>query len=224
MTGACTGGTNTASGTITVHETSSSIAVQTSCNSYTWNGDTYTASGAYTAQLTNVDGCDSTATLNLTLNYSPQDPVISLTNDSLLSTLQQTGCDYQWINCDGFTPISSQTSYTFTAQEDNSYAVIVTNSCGADTSACVDVDLSSISEIANESVVIYPNPTRAIIKVHVSANLIGKAFLLHDYYGRVIYKGNVTLTDEEINMKDLARGMYFLSIEDYPKIERIIKQ
>ena len=33
-----------------------------------WNGTTYTTSGSYTFTTTNSSGCDSTATLNLTIN------------------------------------------------------------------------------------------------------------------------------------------------------------
>ena len=40
------------------------------CDTYTWNGVTYTTSGVYDTTLTNVAGCDSVATLNLTINYS----------------------------------------------------------------------------------------------------------------------------------------------------------
>ncbi|MAZ54503.1 MAG: hypothetical protein CMP55_01690, partial [Flavobacteriales bacterium] len=35
------------------------------CDSYEWNGSTYTSSGSYTYNTQTVDGCDSTATLNL---------------------------------------------------------------------------------------------------------------------------------------------------------------
>ncbi|HNS13001.1 MAG TPA: T9SS type A sorting domain-containing protein, partial [Bacteroidia bacterium] len=37
---------------------------------YTWNGTTYTMSGTYTYSTTNAAGCDSTATLNLTIRNS----------------------------------------------------------------------------------------------------------------------------------------------------------
>ena len=40
----------------------------TACDSYDWNGTTYTTSGSYTFTTTNSSGCDSTATLNLTIN------------------------------------------------------------------------------------------------------------------------------------------------------------
>jgi hypothetical protein len=40
---------------------------QTSCNSYTWNGTTYTQSGTYVQVLQAANGCDSTVTLSLTI-------------------------------------------------------------------------------------------------------------------------------------------------------------
>jgi hypothetical protein len=42
----------------------------TACGSYTWplNGNSYTSSGIYTATFTNVNGCDSSWQLNLTIN------------------------------------------------------------------------------------------------------------------------------------------------------------
>ena len=40
------------------------------CDEYTWNGMTYTASGDYTFTTTAANGCDSVATLHLTVNYS----------------------------------------------------------------------------------------------------------------------------------------------------------
>ena len=40
------------------------------CNSYAWNGTTYTESGDYTQTFTGVNGCDSVVTLHLTINNS----------------------------------------------------------------------------------------------------------------------------------------------------------
>ncbi|MEN9420708.1 MAG: hypothetical protein RLZZ107_179, partial [Bacteroidota bacterium] len=39
-------------------------------DSYTVNGQTYTASGTYTQVLTNAAGCDSLLTINLTLDFT----------------------------------------------------------------------------------------------------------------------------------------------------------
>ncbi|MEI8192672.1 MAG: LamG-like jellyroll fold domain-containing protein [Flavobacteriia bacterium] len=55
---------------VTVLETAASTLTQTALDSYTLNGQTYTQSGTYTQTLTAANGCDSTITLNLTLNFT----------------------------------------------------------------------------------------------------------------------------------------------------------
>lgn len=50
--------------------TASSTTVS-ACSTYTWNGSTYSASGAYVFNTTNAAGCDSIATLNLTITAPP---------------------------------------------------------------------------------------------------------------------------------------------------------
>ncbi|MDX1447391.1 LamG domain-containing protein, partial [Lishizhenia sp.] len=61
----------------------------TACNTYTWatNGQTYTTSGQYTANLTNINGCDSIVTLDLTIGVPTS------------GTDVITACDsYTWID------------------------------------------------------------------------------------------------------------------------------
>lgn len=53
---------------ISVHESNSGYATVSSCESYEWNGQIYEESGTYQATLVNQWGCDSIATLDLTIN------------------------------------------------------------------------------------------------------------------------------------------------------------
>ena len=53
-----------------VNNISSSTLTETALDSYTLNGQTYTQSGIYTQVIPNEAGCDSTITLNLTLNFT----------------------------------------------------------------------------------------------------------------------------------------------------------
>jgi hypothetical protein len=55
---------------VTILENATSTLTETSLDSYTLNGQTYTQSGTYTQTLTAANGCDSTVTLNLTLNFT----------------------------------------------------------------------------------------------------------------------------------------------------------
>jgi len=57
--------------TMTVNPNSTSEETQVACDSYTWNGTTYTASGDYTSTSINNYGCTNIATLHLTIKSSP---------------------------------------------------------------------------------------------------------------------------------------------------------
>jgi hypothetical protein len=64
------GCTGTDTVVVTVLENATSTLSETALDSYTLNGQTYTQSGIYTQTLTAANGCDSTITLNLTLNFT----------------------------------------------------------------------------------------------------------------------------------------------------------
>ena len=53
---------------LTISAIDSVISTITACDSYDWNGTTYTTSGVYTFATTNVNGCDSVHTLDLTIS------------------------------------------------------------------------------------------------------------------------------------------------------------
>lgn len=57
---------------LTINKSTSSSSAEVACDSYEWNGEVYTESGIYTFNTTNAAGCDSTATLNLTINKCNQ--------------------------------------------------------------------------------------------------------------------------------------------------------
>ncbi|NDC73197.1 MAG: hypothetical protein EBZ62_07070, partial [Sphingobacteriia bacterium] len=66
---------------VVVSDTSAPVSIfQTICapSNYSFNGQTLTTSGTYTATLTNAAGCDSVVTLNLTVNQ-PSTSVMSQT-------------------------------------------------------------------------------------------------------------------------------------------------
>ncbi len=70
---------------LTVNQSTSSSVNQTACDSYTWYGNTYTTSGAYTHTGVNANGCTDTETLVLTIEQSGA------------TTVSETVCDsYTW--------------------------------------------------------------------------------------------------------------------------------
>ena len=79
---------------LTINAPNAATDVQTACDSYTWiDGQTYTTSNnSATVILTNVAGCDSVVTLDLTIT------------NSTAATDVQTACDsYTWIDGQTYT-------------------------------------------------------------------------------------------------------------------------
>ena len=139
--------------------TSTGIDIQTACDSYTWiDGNTYTSSNnSATFILPNSLGCDSTVTLDLTLNYSVSNFITSLycpnylhngisyNSDSTFTNYftSSLGCDsivytsYTVDNSYGTDSIVACNSYTWidgnTYTSSNSSATyIIQNSSGCD--------------------------------------------------------------------------------------------
>lgn len=82
---ACSG---TANATVTPGVPITSDTSATVCNSFTWYGTTYTSTGAYDETFTTPSGCDSTVTLNLTVQNVP--PALTTTGSTTLCAAGST--------------------------------------------------------------------------------------------------------------------------------------
>jgi gliding motility-associated-like protein len=128
----CTGQvSNTA--TIMIYPTTSttSVSICPSQLPYSWNGNNYTGAGTYSVTLTGVAGCDSIATLNLTINSS----VTSTTNVAICTSQ----LPYSWNN----------NSYIAAG----TYNVTLTSSAGCDSIATLNLTVNpSLSSTTNVSI------------------------------------------------------------------------
>ena len=96
---------------------------------YSWNSNTYNATGIYNLTLTNAAGCDSTATLNLTIN-----PAAASITDIKICSAQMP---YHW----------NGSSYTAAGE----YTVILTSAAGCDSVATLK--LSSVTPVTQSNIV-----------------------------------------------------------------------
>ena len=150
---------------LTIAANNSGTASVTACNDYFWVGtnQTYTSSGTYTATLTNSSGCDSVATLDLTINTISTS--ISYV-DVITLTAGQSGATYQWLDCNNnYSPIVGETNQTFVASINGSYAVEVTLNGCVDTTSCRSVSNVGIIENDFTGLDVFPNPTYGKITV-----------------------------------------------------------
>ena len=67
---------------LTINATKYTEETVTACDSYTWNGETYTESDEYVYTTTATTGCDSIVTLHLTINKSENEEFTEIACDS----------------------------------------------------------------------------------------------------------------------------------------------
>lgn len=207
---------------VLVKKSSSSVVDETQCGSYFWplSNQTYTQTGNYTAIIPNLAGCDSTITLNLTINSV--DNGVNVSGSTISST--STGTVYQWLDCNNnFSPINGETSASFTATADGSYAVLVTNnttSC-SDTSDCIVLNGVGISEQHKDLLTIFPNPGNGVFTLKTGEWLIGKGFVVSDTRGRVLIKETIVASEQNLDLHSFESGVYFISTSGIPPITLI---
>ena len=198
---------------LTINNSTAGTDVITACDSYTWiDGNTYTASNnTATFVLTNAAGCDSTVTLDLTINSI--DVTTSLSG--LTITANQTGATYQWVDCDNnYAPITGESNDNFTATTNGSYAVIISDGVCTDTSNCIVIDYAHISETGVDfEVLIYPNPSNGDFFVQTDQkDLELKVYALD---GKLVLEKNLSKnTKEQFDLKEVGSGTYIAYVSD----------
>ena len=174
---------------LTILQSNTGTETVTVCDSYTWiDGNVYVASNdtaQHTLNAANVFGCDSTVTLNLTINYSTETTETDTAEGSYIwngTTYTESGT-YQW---QGLTEAGCDSIVTL---------VLVVNQVRIE-----EMDGSDIS------VMVYPNPTTGWITIDAEDILSVEVF---DQSGRKVASYEQT---NRINLLGLSAGSYLLKI------------
>lgn len=207
---------------LVVNQSSSSTINPIACATYTApDGQIYTQSGTFTSTISNQFGCDSTISINLTIIQL--DP--SFTQENLILTANQSGAQYQWLDCsNGNTAIVGETFQTFSVTSNGQYAVIVSNNGCSDTSDCVQISNVGINDVLSDQLQIFPNPSSKLVTVKF--NSIGLFDLqLRDINGKIVYKQVQQQDETVIDLSHLPQGMYMLEVnsESQRTVQRITK-
>ena len=211
---------------LTITNSTAATDVQSACDSYTWiDGQTYTTSNnSATVTLTNAAGCDSVVTLDLTIN-SVSDNTVSQTGATL--TANNSNATYQWIDCDnGNAAIGGATAQVYTATANGNYAVVLTENGCTDTSACVNVVLSSTHFLGNERIQVYPNPTTNNINIDFSSPQTDIQLRIYDALGQLVFDKRYTQRDLiQVALPQLT-GLYLLELQTYKgtAVFRVLKE
>jgi hypothetical protein len=196
---------------------------QNSCEPITWNGQTYTQSGTYTYNTTTQNGCDSTATLVLTIDAVPSNVQVSF-NQGTFTATGQNAATYAWLDCATNVLIPGENSSSFTPAVSGSYAAVISNACGADTSNCEPIEVQGLAEGVLSKVTILPNPTKGQFHVE-SMNDVIESITIYNLRGEILNQFTVHAESTSVDIQDYANGCYVVKTltSKGSNISRIIK-
>ena len=181
---------------------------------FSWDyGTSNLCAGLYNVIITDSNNC---ASVNNAIVNEP-DPLlinIYISDSTLVATSGYNS--YQWYSADG-NIINGATSETFTPNTVGEYYVVVNNGECEETSYSIDYNISNILEIEN-NLHIYPNPTNGIITI-IGEKI--KNISIYNILGNQLFKvekNNLNTNSRNIDLSNLARGIYTIQIEQNNKI------
>ena len=202
-------------------ETTSSVTTS-SCDLYTSpSGKLWTSSGVYNDTIPNAAGCDSVITINLTITSINTD--VTKLKDTLTAESSQGA--YQWLDCeDNYAMITGADEQSYVPDEDGEYAVEITQSGCVDTSDCLLLILSSIADVQERSVKLYPNPTIDNIQLEIEEGVDVEGIWVVDMQGKehTVEIKKESGTRYRVNLHELSAGIYSIVVQT--PAGQIIKQ
>jgi hypothetical protein len=190
---------------LTINASNTGTDDQAACDSYTWiDGNTYIAdNNSAVHTLSNMAGCDSVVTLDLTIDTLTTNLVAA--GNALVA--QPPGGSYQWLDCDnGYAAIAGETDQLYTPTSTGSYAAAVTLGACTDTTHCELVTVVGLEENKKSELRLYPNPTTGILTIEEAEGIAS----IYDVYGRNI----LTANSNRLDISHAADGIYFVHVLD----------
>jgi len=188
---------------------------ETACDSFVSpSGKIWSSSNTYLDTIPNAAKCDSVITINLTIVSIDS----SVTQAGALLTANQAGASYQWLDCPEITPIDGATSQTFEATSNGAYAVRISKSGCADTSACYTV--SGVGILNNDfgaNFQVYPNPTDGNFSIDLGTNYPSIQVSVKAMNGETVQSHSYRQS-QRLNLSiQGAAGVYLVQIESEGK-------
>jgi hypothetical protein len=193
---------------------------------YTITADCYeTVTGTMTVDCANGEG--------VAVFEEPVAIVIDNSTTHVAATITANeigfGFTYQWLDCNnGNAEIEGATDVSFTASQNGSYAVAITNQSCTVTSECVEITSLGISTIEQQLIAkAFPNPFSDQLKITISELNSNSLVEIYNITGQLV--SSHTFNNQStiyLNLSDLSKGSYILKITSNNKqhIQQLIKQ
>lgn len=158
--------------------------------------------------------CAASTRTAIPVNVTVIDTDVSADGGTL--TAAASGLSYQWLNCNaGFAPVNGENGQSFEAST-GLWAVQLTDGVCVDTSACVQVVITSVAGEKAAGMSLMPNPTHGPLTVQYrSSTWTMGPIILMDANGRVLEQVLPSASGAAtFDLSELAPGIYLLRTPD----------
>jgi hypothetical protein len=191
----------------------------------TWNPQVNSQQVGSTAVTFTPDAgqCSNSVNQTIVVNATPTN---AITQNGITLSSVATGVTYQWIDCNTNQPVLGATNQSFTTTEPvGTYAVIVTANGCSDTSTCISVDQSGLSE-GGFNIGLIPNPANESVLIQWDTDVVYMIELL-DEAGKIVRRGYLkgAVQQVEFSLAQIAAGVYHVRLigANNVAIEKLIK-
>ena len=123
--------------------------------------------------------------------------------------------------------ISGAIAQSYAVPVNGNYAVEITKNSCIDTSSCINVLVTDVTELEKSGIRIYPNPVNNKITIELTDYSSNTQITITNIEGKIVYS-NTTIQSKKIvlNATDWAKGVYIIKITDgqLNQISKLIKQ
>lgn len=170
-------------------------------------------SGSYYLVAINPSGCVAFSDTLLAIYCSPFiQPQLNVANNILsVSNIPQDAQINWYLNN---TLVPNQNNNTLGVSQNGNYQCQITDAFGCQYQSnllLIDVGLQSVLLNAPK---VYPNPTHGLVEVQLDPQWLGAHYILSDLQGQMIAQNVLINTENQIDIRHLANGVYLLNIEN----------
>jgi hypothetical protein len=177
-------------------------------------------SGNYNVTLIFTDSlqCETKGNFFVTVNRSPEKPIISRQNANVLEVFQQFN-SYQWLSYGQPLANGNQKSYTMVKAGLYSVRVGTAQGCFTESDALpVGVNVG-VNEGKNQvAFKMYPNPSNGTLYFEIeNATEQTTAIIIYDALGKLVYESTTNSFVTQLDLSNLADGNYFVRLNQSNK-------
>lgn len=124
------------------------------------------------------------------------------------------GTVFSWNFGDAGTSTLQNPSHTYAVNGNYTVTLVVSNSCNTKTvTVVVGITTGITKNIADESFVVFPNPSTGKIKINTSYN-DNFDMSVYNSAGKLVHSQNTLSNDKEVDLEGLSKGLYLIQLKD----------